>query len=146
MILMKRDWTQENIVDETIRRHSLGDGDPSFFNILNDVTYEAFGRRVREDDLGFAGEPEEGQDWIDLPPPGWRFEMGDLTIGQILDFFDAHQAADPIINWHNASGGPHAEIVIGNYNLAEALREQFRISWDSLDMAKAKRKRTATWR
>jgi hypothetical protein len=131
----KVDWTQEQIVEEAHRIHGSGSG---FFNTLQAMCWEAFGHRIRDEDLSSPDEPPEGLSWEDLPPPGWRFPMGDPTIGQVLDFFDAQQAGDPIINWHNQSGGPGAEIVIEDYNRAEAFRDHFRIHWDSRDDARAR--------
>jgi hypothetical protein len=85
-------WTQDQIVEETRRIHGSG---PGFFDTLHTVCWGAFGHRISEDDLGYPDEPPEGESWEDLPPPGWRFPMGNLTVGQVLDFFDAHQAGDP---------------------------------------------------
>ena len=62
---------------------------------------------------------------------GEPFPMGELTVSQILDFFDAHQAGDPIIKWQIEFVGPAAEIVIPDYALAKAFRGQFKIDWDS---------------
>jgi hypothetical protein len=133
----KVDWTEQQIIEETRRMHGSASG---FFVALYAECWEAFGYRIRDDHLSYPDEPPEGLSWEDLPPPGWRFPMGELTIGQVLDFFDAQQAGDPIINWHSQSGGPGAEIVIEDYNLAEAFRHEFRIRWDSPDDARARRR------
>ena len=136
---MKRDWTQSDIIEETRRVHQTGQ--PGFFDTLWDVCTAAFGGRLKVDDLGYpdAVEREDGRSWEDLPPPGWRLPMGELTVSQVLDFFDAHQAGDPIIKWHNEFGRPTAEIVIADYYLAEAFRERFKIDWDSPQEARDRR-------
>src|ERR1700746_2351921 len=97
------DWTQQKIVEEARRVCGSGSG---FFVALYSICWEAFGYRIRDDHLGYHHEPPKGLAWEDLPPPGWRFPMGDLTIGQILDFFDAPQAGNPILNWTSQSEGP----------------------------------------
>jgi hypothetical protein len=132
---MKREWTQCDIVEETCRIHQAGQ--PGFFTTLWDVCTAAFGGRLEVDDLGYPdrGEREDGGSWEDLPPPGWRFPMGELTVGQVLDFFDAHQAGAPIIKWQHEFGSPAAEIVFADYHLAEAFRKQFKIDWGSLQEA-----------
>jgi hypothetical protein len=133
---MKRDWAQSDIIEETRRVHQPGQ--PGFFNTLWDVCTAAFGGRLKVDDLGYpdAVQREDGGSWEDLPPPGWRLPMGELTVSQVLDFFDAHQAGDPIIKWHNEVGRSTAEIVIADYHLAEAFRKRFKIDWDSCQEAR----------
>jgi hypothetical protein len=81
----KRDWTQHDIVEDTRRQHS----GPGFFNVLGGVCEEAFGGTL-DYDLG-----------------RWQFPMGDLTIGQLLDFF-VERNAKPCLDWHNEFGGPCA--------------------------------------
>ena len=132
----KVDWTQQKIIEEARRVRGSGSG---FFVALYSICWEAFGYRIRDDHLSCHHEPPKGSSWEDLPPPGWRFPMEELTIGQVLDFFDAQQAGNPIINWHSQSDGPGAEIVIEDYNLAEAFRHEFRIHWDSPAVARARR-------
>lgn len=81
----KRDWTQRDIINETKRIHPPGA--PGFFNTLSDVCTAAFDRL------------------IDCGPWRWQFPMGDLTVGQVLDFFAEHKRV-PAIEWHNTSWGP----------------------------------------
>jgi hypothetical protein len=54
--------------------------------------------------------------------------MGDLTIGQLLDFF-AGRNAKPCLDWHNEFGGPSAYVQVGDYNLARAFRRRFNVGW-----------------
>ena len=67
-------------------------------------------------------------DVLDYEPGRWQFPMYDLTIGEVLDFFGAHNAK-PCLDWHNESGGPSAYVQINDYNLAEAFRMQVKIDW-----------------
>jgi hypothetical protein len=50
---------------------------------------------------------------------GWQFDMGDLTIGQLVDFFAEHGGA-PEVTWHNEGGGPSAYLMIWGYERTEA--------------------------
>jgi hypothetical protein len=69
-----RDWTQEDIISETILRKESVDSERPFFHILGDVDEMAFGR--------------DGYDSCDEL---WQFPMGNLTIGQLQDFFAIHK-------------------------------------------------------
>ena len=70
-----------------------------------------------------------------LPPP-WEFPTGDLTVGQMLDFFGAMPVP---LAWHNEFGGPSAYVSIADYDLAETFRDQLKIAW--LDTAGAQERR-----
>ena len=54
--------------------------------------------------------------------------MGELTVGQVLDFF-AQTQAKPMIDWHNQSGGPECYICVDDYPLAEVFRDHFGIKF-----------------
>jgi hypothetical protein len=103
----KRDWTQYDILSETEKRHS-GSG---FFNMLGGVAEEAFGEAL---DYGSGGP--------------WQFPMGDLTVGQVLDFFAA-RALSPELRWHYRAGGPVAYVVVADYGIARTFRSEFGIQW-----------------
>ena len=101
----KYEWTQNDILNETIEQHGEG---PGFFNTLAEVCYEAFGgKQDTHDDLGL-----------------WEFDMGELTVGQLLEFDGKFG-----IRWHNMSGGPSAYVVITDDGDAERFRDQFGINW-----------------
>src|SRR5690348_15469803 len=102
----RREWTQYEIVEETRRRHS-GEG---FFNVLHEACEEAFGGATADPLVGETGS--------------WWFLMGELTIGELLDFFTSHKAR-PAIHWSNQTGGPTAYVVIGDLNLADKFRTRF---------------------
>jgi hypothetical protein len=105
----KHQWTESDILEETRRRHGSG---PGFFNTLQKVCEEAF-----------AGLLHDEADIYD----GRQFPMGDLTIGQVLDFCADHGTL-AAIKWHNTSSGPDAHLVIGN-SVAEAFKTQFGVAW-----------------
>jgi hypothetical protein len=107
----KRDWTESDIIEETRRRHGSG---PGFFDTLHNVSQEAFAGLLHDEHLG------------------WQFPLGDLTVGQVLDFCTAHGTL-PAIKWHNTSSGPDAHLVVGNHNAAEAFKERFGVAWLSAD-------------
>jgi hypothetical protein len=111
MTICHRDWTQHEIVKQADWRRSIlekQEGEHSgFFQILRTVTDEAFGGTLVYD------------------PRQWVFPMNDLFVGQVIDFFLAHNEA-PAVTWHkNDEEQPDAYIGIASDDVAAALRSQF---------------------
>lgn len=107
--LDQRSKTQYTIVEETEENHTT-DGSLGFFSSLDKATEAAFGGHLEYDMVG-----------------RWEFPMGDLTVGQVLDFFDEH-STPPAVKWHNEGGhGPTAYIVIDDADIAEEFTIKFGI-------------------
>jgi hypothetical protein len=61
----------------------------------------------------------------------WQFPMGNLTVGELLDFFRDHHASPPSnlwgMWWYEPPAPPRAFIIIDDPNLAEAFAAHFDI-------------------
>jgi hypothetical protein len=101
----QRHWTQATILEETRRLHS----GPGFFNVLHDVCNRAFGGMLDTEPVG----TEE-----------WEFDIGEITVGQLIDFFGAVP-----LQWHNETGGPCAYVVVDDRELAAKFCLTFGIEW-----------------
>jgi hypothetical protein len=116
----KREWTQHRIIEETRRTHPPGY--PGFFNTLHVVSAAAFG--------GSLGDEE----WV-CP---FVFPMGDITVGELLDFF-AELPDVPRIQWHNESGDPCAYVAIDDDVFAVLFGTHFKVANLSPDEMKERR-------
>jgi len=99
----KRGWTQGDIIAATEQQHS----GPGFFKALAEVCLTAFGGA------------------FDYSPGQYMFRMGDLTIGDVLDFFADHRRT-PVIEWAN-NFGPEAYIAIDDFTIAAEFEKEFDI-------------------
>src|SRR5262249_15046710 len=97
----KRDWTQYEILTETQSWHTGYE----FFNVLHDVCDEAFGGQLG---AGFAN---------------CEFPMGNLTIGQLLDFTGRKSGRILSVEWKREAGGPAAYVLLDDDDAADFTRE-----------------------
>jgi hypothetical protein len=125
----RRDWTQYDIVEEVQRRHT----GPGFFNVLSDVCEEAFGGKLDTD-----GEWEFSSDQDGWPANWHEFDVEDLTVGRLIDFFAERGRMVPI-KWHNQGSGPGAYVVIDDRDLAADFCLEFGRAWATEEERNARR-------
>ena len=130
-----RDWTQYDIVEETERRHS-GYG---VFDELASVSETAFEGKVVDADESGQWEWDEDVDNADPPSNWFEFSMGELSVGQLVDFFGERGHNAVPLKWHNESGGPSAYVVIDDRILAAEFRNRFDVDWSDKDELKKRR-------